>query len=150
DREYRKGDERYYHLTLLARNRVGFQNLVKMATSAFLEGFYSRPRIDKELLAAHKDGLICLSGCLSSEFSRAILRDQLEEARDLAGWFAKTFGEDSFFIEVQNNGLEIQKHVSSAATDIAQGLGLPIVATCDAHYLTPEHAPAHDILLCIG
>ncbi len=150
DREYRKGDERYYHLTLLARNRTGLRNLIKMASSAYLEGFYSRPRIDKELLAGHKEGLICLSGCLSSEFSRAILRDQMDDARDLAGWFAKLFGENNFFIEVQNNGLEIQKTCSAAAMDIAQSMGLPIVATCDAHYLTPEHAPAHDILLCIG
>jgi DNA polymerase-3 subunit alpha len=150
DREYRRGDERYYHLTLLARNRTGFQNLIKMASAAFLEGFYSRPRIDKELLAAHKDGLVCLSGCLSSEFSRAILRDQLDEARDLAAWYAKTFGEDNFFVEVQNNGLEIQKHCSAAAMDLAKSLGLPIVATCDAHYLRQEDAPAHDVLLCIG
>jgi DNA polymerase-3 subunit alpha len=143
------GEEHSYHLTLLAKNRTGFQNLIKMATVAFLEGYYYRPRIDKELLEAHKEGLVCLSGCASSEFSRAILKDQLDEARQLAEWFAKVFGKN-FYIEIQNNGLDIQKRCAEAAIDLAQQLGLPLVATCDAHYLCQADADAHDVLLCIN
>src|SRR5256714_3862465 len=94
EREARRRGDAGFHLTLLAQNRTGFQNLIKMASVAFLEGYYYRPRIDKELLEAHKDGLICLSGCASSEFSRAILKEQTDEARGLAEWFAKVFGKN--------------------------------------------------------
>src|SRR5205814_2397903 len=143
------GEEHSYHLTLLAKNRTGFQNLIKMATVAFLEGYYYRPRIDKELLEAHKEGLVCLSGCASSEFSRAILKDQLDEAKQLAEWFAKVFGKN-FYVEIQNNGLDIQKRCAEAAIDLANQLGLPLVATCDAHYLRQGDNFAHDVLLCIN
>ena len=101
--------EASYHLTLLAQNRTGFQNLIKLASAAFLEGFYFKPRIDKELLAAHSEGLICLSGCVSGEFSRAMLQRQradepdLDEAMEIAAWFHQLFG-DRYFIEIQNNG----------------------------------------------
>src|SRR5260221_2934191 len=103
--------EASYHLTLLARNRIGFQNLIKLASSAFLEGFYFKPRIDKELLAAHHEGLICLSGCVSGEFSRALLKgtgqeeSHLAEARRIAEWCQKLFGV-RYSIEIQNDGLE--------------------------------------------
>src|SRR5262249_55563560 len=137
------------HLTLLAKNRTGFKNLIKMATSAFLEGYHYVPRIDKELLAAHKDGIICLSGCASSEFSEFILKDQVEEATDLARWFSKLFGPD-FYVEIQNNGLDIQRRCAETAIDIANRLGLPVVATCDAHYLLQQDSAAHDVLLCIN
>src|SRR5438874_165627 len=108
EREARRRGEAGFHLTLLAKNRTGFRNLIKMASTAFLDGYHYVPRIDKELLEAHKDGLICLSGCASSEFSELILRDQLDEATRLAEWFAALFGSD-FYVEIQNNGLEIQK-----------------------------------------
>src|SRR5262245_42034640 len=143
------GEEHSFHLTLLAKNRTGFQNLIKMASVAFLEGYYYRPRIDKELLEAHKDGLICLSGCASSEFSRAILKEQMDEARQLAEWFAKVFGKN-FYVEIQNNGLDIQKRCAEGAIDIANKLGAPLVATCDAHYLCQADSDAHDVLLCIN
>src|SRR5262249_47709264 len=107
------------------------------------------PRIDKELLAAHKDGVICLSGCASSEFSEFILKDQVEEATELARWFSKLFGAD-FYVEIQNNGLDIQRRCGEAAIEIANHLGLPLVATCDAHYLSQQDSPAHDVLLCIN
>src|SRR5690606_35890489 len=102
--------EASYHLTLLAQNRTGFKNLIKLSSAAYLEGFYRKPRIDKELLAAHSEGLICLSGCVSGEFSRLLLRGgdpelNLKEAIELAGWFQKVFGE-RYFIEIQNNGLD--------------------------------------------
>src|SRR4051812_48796698 len=149
DREARRRGEAGYHLTLLAQNRTGFQNLVRMASLAFLEGYHYVPRIDKELLAAHQDGLICLSGCASSEFSEFILKDQRDEATKLAQWFHRLFGDD-FYVEIQSNGLEIQKICAEGAVDIANRLGLPLVATCDAHYLRQEDSGAHDVLLCIN
>src|SRR4051794_9800686 len=108
DREAKRRGEAGYHLTLLARNLEGFKNLVKMASAAYLEGFHYIPRIDKELLEAHCKGLICLSGCASSEFSEFILKEEMDAAAELAQWFHKLFG-DFFFVEVQNNGLQIQK-----------------------------------------
>jgi DNA polymerase-3 subunit alpha len=109
----KRGDAAY-HLTLLARDNTGFRNLVKMASAAFLEGLHYVPRIDKELLEAHKEGLICLSGCASSEFSDYILREQLEEAQKVAEWFARLFG-PNFYIEIQDNGLDIQRQPLGAA-----------------------------------
>jgi DNA polymerase-3 subunit alpha len=146
--------EASYHLTLLAQNRTGFQNLIKLSSAAFLEGFYRKPRIDKELLAAHQEGLICLSGCVSGEFSRLLLRGgnpelNLEEAMRLAGWFHKLFG-DRYFIEIQNNGVEIQRLAMEGAVDVARRMGLPLVATSDAHYVNREDAEAQDVLLCIN
>src|SRR5438128_2173440 len=149
DREARRRGEAACHLTLLAKNGAGFRNLVKMASIAFLEGYHYVPRIDKELLQAHAEGLVCLSGCASSEFSEAILRDQTDEASKLAQWFHGLFGRD-FYIEIQSNGLDIQRRCAEAAIDIANRLGLPLVATSDAHYLTKDDADAHDVLLCIN
>jgi DNA polymerase-3 subunit alpha len=144
-----------YHLTLLAKDRTGFANLLQLATKAYLEGFYFKPRIDRELLAQFGDGLICLSGCLSSEFSRALIgtsreqRESLAESREVAGWFQKTFG-DRYFIEIQDNGLDVQRQVTEAALDVARELGIPPVATCDCHYVNREDAEAQDILLCVN
>src|SRR5579871_3718570 len=148
-REARRRGEAAYHLTLLAQNRTGFQNLVKMASAAFLDGYHFVPRIDKELLAAHAEGIICLSGCASGEFSELILKDQLEEATALAEWFARLFG-NNFYIEIQNNGLDLQKRCADCAVEIANRLGLPLVATSDAHYLCQADCAAHDVLLCIN
>jgi len=149
DKDARRRGEAAHHLTLLAQNATGFKNLVKMSSIAFLEGYHYVPRIDKELLAAHSEGIICLSGCASSEFSDFILREQMDEANALAEWFQKNFGEN-FYIEIQNNGLDIQKRCAEGAIEIANRIGAPLVATCDAHYLTQEDAPAHDVLLCIN
>jgi DNA polymerase-3 subunit alpha len=149
EREARKRCDAGFHLTLLAHDATGFNNLVKMASTAYLEGYHYVPRIDKELLQANSEGLTCLSGCASSEFSEFILKDQMDEARTLAEWFARVFGKH-FFVEIQNNGLDIQKMCAQGAIDIANRLGLPLVATCDAHYLTQADAPAHDVLLCIN
>src|SRR5262249_20462820 len=143
-----KGDAAY-HLTLLAHNATGFKNLIKMASIAFLEGYYYVPRIDKELIEAHSEGLTCLSGCASSEFSELILKEQMKEATEIAAWLHKVFGKH-FYVEIQNNGLKIQKKCAEGAIEVANRLGLPLVATCDAHYLTKEDAPAHDVLLCIN
>src|SRR5438270_13309025 len=149
DRDARRRGEAANHLTLLAQNRTGFRNLVRMASAAFLDGYHYVPRIDKELLEAHRDGLICLSGCASGEFSELILRDQLDEATRLAEWFHQLFGKD-FYVEIQDNGLDIQKLCADGAITIADRRGLPLVATCDAHYLTKDDAAAHDVLLCIN
>ena len=149
ERDARKKGDAAFHLTLLAKNRTGFKNLTKMASAAYLDGYHYVPRIDKDLLAAHSDGLICLSGCASAEFSELILKDRIDEAANLARWFHTVFGDD-FYVEIQNNGLEIQKLCAEGAIDIARRLGLPLVATCDAHYLTKDDAGAHDVLLCIN
>ncbi|MCC7087028.1 MAG: DNA polymerase III subunit alpha [Pirellulales bacterium] len=147
--------EASYHLTLLAQNRTGFRNLVKLASKAYLEGFYFKPRIDRALLEEHHEGIICLSGCVSSEFSRAILKgdgsegSHIEEAKGIAAWFYQLFG-DRYFIEIQNNGVEIQRRQMDGAVEIASQMGLPLVATSDAHYVTQEDADAQDVLLCIN
>jgi DNA polymerase-3 subunit alpha len=149
DRTTKKRGESGYHLTLLAQNLAGFKNLVKMASIAYLEGYHYIPRIDKEVLEGYSKGIICLSGCASSEFSDYILLDQLDKARESAIWFSKIFGE-RFYVEIQNNGLDIQRRCAEAAIDIANDLGLPLVATSDAHYLKREDHFAHDVLLCIN
>ncbi|MFO7907710.1 MAG: PHP domain-containing protein, partial [Pirellulaceae bacterium] len=140
-----------YHLTLLAQNRAGFQNLMELASIAYLEGFYFKPRIDKEVLERHSEGLICLSGCPSGELSRLLLRhqgseDDLQEAMDVARWYQRVFG-DRYFIEIMNNGVEIQRMAMEGAVAVAEKLGLPLVATSDTHYVAPEDAEAQDVLL---
>ncbi|MDY3558776.1 DNA polymerase III subunit alpha [Gemmata sp. JC673] len=137
------------HLTLLAQNETGFKNLIKLSSSAYLEGFYRNPRIDRQILEAHKDGLICLSGCLAGEFNQYIIKDKPQEAEKTAKWFRKVFGEN-YFIEIQNNGIGLQDQCTPVAADIANRLGVPLVATADAHYLCAEDAQAHDILFCIN
>jgi DNA polymerase-3 subunit alpha len=144
--------EASYHLTLLARNREGFRNLVKLSSRAYLEGFYFKPRIDKQLLEEHHEGLICLSGCISSEVNRLLLagnEPSLEKAREAVAWFQRVFGE-RYFIEVQNNGLEIQRIAMNASVDLAERMGVPVVATSDVHYVHREDAEAQDILLCVN
>jgi DNA polymerase III subunit alpha len=154
DREPRRAnsdsdDAIYHHLTLLAQNATGFRNLIKMSSLAFLEGYHYKPRIDKELLEAHSEGLICLSGCAAAELSDCILRDKMEDAVKVAQRFHKLFGKN-FYVEIQNNGLQIQKQCEEGAIDVANRLGLPLVATSDAHYLKQEDHVAHDVLLCIN
>lgn len=145
-----------YHLTLLCQNRIGFQNLIKMASSASLEGFYFKPRIDKELLQAHNEGIICLSGCVSSEFNQAILRSRsddadqhFKEAEDVTQWFQSVFG-DRYFIEIMNNGVDIQRIALEGSVDIARRTGIPLVATSDCHYVNKDDAEAQDVMLCIN
>jgi DNA polymerase-3 subunit alpha len=149
EREARRRGDAGFHLTLLAHNVIGFKNLIKMSSIAFLDGYHYVPRIDKDLIEAHKEGLTCLSGCASGEFSELILKDQMEEAEKLAQWFHRVFGKH-FYVEIQNNGLAIQRECAEGAVRIADKLGLPLVATSDAHYLTQNDASAHDVLLCIN
>ena len=137
------------HLTLLAKNEIGFKNLIKLSSIAYLEGFYRNPRIDKEILEAHHEGIMCLSGCLASEFNQYIIKDKVPEAEKTAKWFRKVFNED-FYIEIQNNGISLQDQCTPVAVDIANKLGVALVATADAHYLCSEDAQAHDVLFCIN
>ncbi|MBN1394863.1 MAG: DNA polymerase III subunit alpha [Pirellulales bacterium] len=151
-KEQGNSKETNYHLTLLARDRAGFRNLVKLSSLAFLEGFYFKPRIDKESLAAHREGLICLSGCVSGELSRTLLAGgeaNFQKALDVAAWYAKLFGED-YYIEIQNNHLESQRVAMEGAIRVAERLGIPLVATSDVHYIHREDAEAQDILLCVN
>ena len=154
ERDAASSKEAAYHLTLLAKNRTGFKNLIRLASIASLEGFYFKPRIDKQVLEAHSEGIICLSGCVSSEFSRAILKgydtdSAIQEAMEVTQWFEKTFG-DRFFIEIMNNKLEIQRQQMAGAIEVANRVGIPLVATSDAHYVDREDADVQDVLLCIS
>src|SRR4051812_27881966 len=144
------GKETSFHLTLLARTGEGVRNLMRLSSMSFLEGFYYKPRIDKEILQRHADGLICLSGCVSSEFSDHILHGKEAEAEALCAWYQKVFGPENFFIEIQNNGIQIQRDHAEPAIALARRMGLPLVGTSDAHYLERGDAPAHDILLCVS
>ena len=141
--------EASFHLTLLAMNAQGFQNLVAMASSAFTEGFYYKPRIDKELLERYHEGLICLSGCASSELSRQLLAGETAKGEATVAWFQKLFG-DRYYLEIQNGHIDIQTDSSSAISDLGNKMGLPLVATNDAHYLCAGDAEAHDVLLCVN
>jgi len=146
--------EASYHLTLLAQNRTGFKNLIKLASAAMLEGYYYKPRIDKQLLEAHHEGILCLSGCVSSEFSRALLRggseeDHFRDAVEIAQWFQRLFGE-RYYLEIMNNGVEIQRLQLEAAVDVSRRVGIPLIATSDTHYVDPEDAEAQDVMLCIN
>ena len=146
--------EASYHLTLLAQNRTGVKNLIKMASHAYLEGFYRKPRIDKELLKDHSEGIICLSGCVSGELSKTLLRTgggepDWEAAAKIATWFHDIFG-DRYYLEIQNNSVDIQRWALEATVEVAKRTGLPLVATSDAHYVNREDAEAQDVLLCIN
>ncbi len=144
------GKETSFHLTLLARTGEGVRNLLRLSSLSFLEGFYYKPRIDKAILQQHAAGLICLSGCVASEFSDHLLHGKRPEAEALCAWYQKVFGPENFYVEIQDNGVQIQRDHAQEAIDLAQRLGLPLVGTSDAHYLAREDAPAHDILLCIS
>ncbi|HEX5963611.1 MAG TPA: DNA polymerase III subunit alpha [Gemmatimonadales bacterium] len=140
----------YSHLVLLARNRTGYHNLVRLTSIGFTEGFYRRPRIDKEVLATHSEGIVCLAACLSGEVALYLRQGKFDEARRSAEWFSRTFGPDGFWLEIQQHGIPEERAVTEGMLRLGQELGLPVVATNDAHYLRREDAEAHDVLLAIG
>jgi len=144
------GRDVYNHLVLLAKDEVGYQNLVKLTTAAHLDGYYYKPRIDKGILAAHRDGLIALSGCLASEIPEAIIKDQLDKARKAVDWFKQTLGAENFYLELQNHGISEQAKVNKHLIPWAKEFGLKCVATNDVHYIEKSHSHAHDCLVCIG
>ncbi len=144
------GRDVYNHLVLLAANETGYKNLIKLATAAHLEGYYYKPRIDRELLAAHKEGIIALSGCLASQIPEAILKDQLPKARETIDWFKQTLGAENFYLELQNHGIPEQAKVNRQLIPWAKEFGLKLVATNDVHYVDKANSHAHDCLICIG
>src|SRR3989440_10970370 len=144
------GRDVYNHLVLLAKDEIGYQNLIKLTTAAHLEGYYYKPRIDKELLATHKEGLIALSGCLASEIPEWIQKDQLPKAREAIDWFKQTLGPENFYLELQNHGIPEQAKVNRHLIPWAKEFGLKLVATNDVHYVEKGHSHAHDCLVCIG
>jgi DNA polymerase-3 subunit alpha len=148
DREAR-ADRDPHHLVLLARDETGYRNLIKLVTTAHLEGHYYKPRIDKQLLADHAEGLICLSACLGGELPQAILRGDLDAAETVARQHLEIFGRDNYFLELQDHGGAEEETVRAGLVDMARRLDLPLVATNDSHYVRPEDAEAHDILLCL-
>lgn len=142
--------EKTHHLVLLARDLEGYRNLVRLASRAYTEGFHRRPRIDRELLARHSRGLIGLSACLSGVVPWLLMRDDVEGARRAAHEYAEILGAGNFYLEVQAHDMEEQRELNRRVVELARRTGLPLVATNDAHYLGPEDARAHDVLLCIG
>lgn len=140
----------YSHLVLLARNRTGYRNLIKLSSIGYLEGYYRRPRIDKEVLEQHHEGLVCLAACLSGEVSLWLRQGNIATARQSAEWFARLFGPEGFWLEVQQHGIADERVVADGMFRLADELGLPVVVTNDAHYLRREDAEAHDVLLAIG
>jgi len=149
--ERKKSDgEKYHHLGLLVRDEVGYKNLIKLTTAAHLDGYYYKPRIDKELLAQHSAGLIAMSGCLASEIPDLIMKDQIAKARDVVDWFKQTLGTENFFLELQNHGIPEQAKVNAQLLTFAKDFGLKCVATNDVHYIEKNHSHAHDCLVCIG
>ncbi len=145
----RQGDEPYFHLTLLAENQQGYGNLMRLVSRAYLEGYWYKPRADKELLKEHSDGLICLSGCLGAEVNQLLLRGKRREALEAAAWYRDVFGPDRYFIELQDHGIAEQHRTNAELIEIAQELGLGLVVTNDSHYTEQADADAHDVLLCI-
>jgi len=138
-----------FHLVLLAKNQVGYKNLMKLSSAAYLEGFYFRPRVDRELLTAHHEGLIALSACQKGEVAYWLARDNIARAEEAARYYSETFGEDHFYIEIQNHGLDGEKKILPMLVDLAERMNLPLVCTNDCHYIKQEDAEAHDALLCI-
>jgi DNA polymerase-3 subunit alpha len=150
ERSASSASEAYDHLTLLAADEAGYHNLVKLVSLGYLEGFYHRPRVDKDLLAKHGRGLIGLSGCLSSEIAQHIVAGADEAALETVGLFSEIFGKDRFYLEMMEHGLPDQRRVNQGLLEIRRRTGLPVVATNDAHYLVKDDHQAHDVLLCIG
>ncbi|HXH11091.1 MAG TPA: DNA polymerase III subunit alpha [Alphaproteobacteria bacterium] len=138
-----------YHLTAIAKDYQGYRNLIKLVTAGYLEGFYYRPRIDKELLAKHRDGLIILSGCLSGEVLHHLANGHAEHAREVARWYKELMGEGNYYLEIQRHDLEGETAFNEALLRLGRDLDIPVVATNDCHYLKAEDAEPHEILLCI-
>ena len=141
-------DNKYSHLILLAKNEIGYKNLSHLVSMGFTDGFYYKPRIDIELLEKYHEGLIALSACLAGSVNKAILKDDMEEAKKVALWYKNLFGED-YYLEVQPNGLPEQVKANQKLIEISRELDIPLVATNDAHYLRKEDAYNHEVLLCI-
>lgn len=138
-----------YHLVLLAENNQGYRNLLELVSKGYLEGFYYKPRIDLELLREYNEGLICLSGCLAGRITRGLLNEQQQQVKEMIKTYQNIFGENNFYLELQDQGLRKEKIVNHSLIKLREELNVPLVATNDVHYLNQEDAQAHDVLLCI-
>jgi len=155
DRDPQK-DKGRYHLTILAMNNVGYQNLMRLSSIANLEGVYYKPRMDREILEKYNEGLIILSGCASSEISENLKTDNVEEAKKVAVWYKSVFG-DRYYLEMQDHGhpdhtskWDVQEKINGYLKQMSDELDIPLVVTTDGHYLTHDDQEAHEILLCVG
>ena len=144
-----KNEENFYHLTLLAENNQGYQNLMRLVSLGFLEGFYYKPRVDKELLRKFRQGIIALSGCIAGEIPKYIITDRMERAKKALEEYVDIFGKNNFFLELQDSGIPVQKKVNEVLLKLSGEYDIPVVATNDVHYLNREDSKAHDALLCI-
>ncbi|RGH31138.1 DNA polymerase III subunit alpha [Roseburia sp. AF02-12] len=149
DREMVHGEDRYYHLVLLAENNTGYSNLMKIVSKGFVEGYYYKPRVDMEVLEKYHEGIIALSACLAGEVQRNLVRGMYEEAREVAYRYERCFGKGNFFLELQDHGIPEQKLVNQQLLRLSQETGIELVATNDVHYTNAEDAEPHDILLCL-
>ena len=149
DRELTGGEDRYYHLVLLAENNTGYANLVKIVSRGFTEGYYYRPRVDMEVLQEFHEGIIALSACLAGEVQRYIQKGLVDEAKKVARRYEDCFGKGNFFLELQDHGIPAQQMVNSTLLAMSKELDISLVATNDVHYTYAEDAQPHDILLCL-
>ena len=149
DREQGRGEDRYYHLVLLAENNQGYKNLMKIVTRGFTEGYYYKPRGDYEVLEKYHEGIIALSACLAGEIPNKILKEDFDGARAAANKMRDIFGENNFFLELQDHGIRQQTQVNTSLIRLSRELGIPMVVTNDVHYIREEDAVPHDLLLCI-
>ena len=149
DREMVHGEDRYYHLVLLAENNTGYSNLMKIVSKGFVEGYYYKPRVDMEVLEKYHEGIIALSACLAGEVQRNLVRGMYEEAKEVAYRYERCFGKGNFFLELQDHGIPEQKLVNQQLLRMSQETGIELVATNDVHYTNAEDAEPHDILLCL-
>lgn len=149
DKELTGGDDRYYHLVLLAENNTGYANLMKIVSKGFTEGYYYKPRVDMEILNRYHEGIIALSACLAGEVARDIQKGLIDEAKKAALKYQACFGKDNYFLELQDHGIPTQRTVNTALLSISKELDIPLVATNDVHYTYREDEKPHDILLCI-
>ena len=148
-RKTRSDTDRYNHLVLLCENQEGYKNLINLVSTAYLEGFYYKPRIDKDLLSRHSKGLIAMSACLRGDVNESLMADRYEDARKLAFEYTDLFGKGNFFLEIQDHGLDKDKLVIPPLVRMSRDSGIPLIATNDSHYLRKDDARAHEILLCI-
>ena len=149
DREVTGGDDRYYHLVLLAENNTGYANLMKIVSRGFTEGYYYKPRVDKEILRRYHEGIIALSACLAGEVPRYLVKGMYAEAKEKALEYQDIFGKGNYFLELQDHGIAEQAMVNQRLVQMSQELGIGLVATNDVHYTYAEDEKPHDILLCI-
>lgn len=149
DRDNKKGEARYYHLILLAENNEGYENLTKIVSRGFVDGFYYKPRVDFETLREFSKGIIASSACLAGEVARNLAVNRYEDAKEAALRYRDIFGADNFFLELQDHGLSVQKAVNQQLIQLSRDTGIPLIATNDIHYTQPEDWEAHDLLLCL-